>query len=177
MEPTRWSCNWPKLPSTACTTTHYGFGPLRHVASLISPRRKFSLIPPGYLISGILSADVPPGYLTSDACSPTFHPDISHPAPVRRRSTRMSHSHNSIRPTFHLLRVFHIRRLPPAARWERRTIQLPRADMSGFFGNAYPECALDLSAIPTLSSWGLNHQTSMLFLSFRLGSHGCKAYP
>ena len=53
---------------------------------------------------------------------------------------------------------------PPVAGWERMTIQLPRADMSGSFDNAYPECALELSAIPTLISWGLNHQTSRLSL-------------
>ena len=79
----------------------------------------------------------------------SFHPDVSYsefcPADVPP------------------LRISHIRR-SPVAEWERRTIQLPRADMSGSFGNAYPECALDLSAIPTLSSWGLNHQTSRLSL-------------
>ena len=52
----------------------------------------------------------------------------------------------------------------PAVGWERRTIQLPRVDMSGSFGNAYPECALNMSVIPILSSWGLNHQTSRLSL-------------
>ena len=91
--------------------------------------------PPGYLTSGILSADVP-------------SPRMSHIRnPVRRRSIHLDISH-----------------LAPVAGWERRMIQLPRADMSGSFGNAYPECAFDLSAIPTLSSWGLNHQTSRLSL-------------
>ena len=69
--------------------------------------------------------------------NPSFHPDISYPAPVR--------------PTFHLSGYLTFG--TPVAGWERRTIQLPRADMSGSFGNAYLECVLDLSAIPTLSSW------------------------
>ena len=87
----------------------------------------------------------------------SFHPDISYLAPIR--------------PMFHLsgyrtagTTVDTITSGTPVAGWERRMIQLPRADMSGSFGNAYPEYALDLSTIPTLSSWGLNHQTSKLSL-------------
>nr|CAN80158.1 hypothetical protein VITISV_028149 [Vitis vinifera] len=54
---------------------------------------------------------------------------------------------NSIRLTFHLLRIFHIRNSVRRhftsryliAGWERRTFQLPRSDMSGSSDNAYPE--------------------------------------
>ena len=94
--------------------------------SLIPPGRE-SLIPPGRGIPHSTRTGIP--HSTS--------PDISHPAPVR--------------PTFHLFG--YLTSSTPVAGWERRTIQLPRADMSGSFGNAYLECVLDLSAIPTLSSW------------------------
>ena len=71
--------------------------PLRHVASLIPPGRKFSLIPPGYLTFGILLRR-------------HFHPGISHPEFFSADiSTRVSHIWNSVRPTFHLLRISHIR--------------------------------------------------------------------
>nr|CAN73164.1 hypothetical protein VITISV_040804 [Vitis vinifera] len=127
----------------------FSFNELWHCA--ITPGRKSSHIPPGYLISGILSADIPftrIPHIRNLVRRHSIRPDISHP--------------ESCPPTFH----------PPgyltsgilSAGWERRTIQLPRADMSGSFGNAYPECSLDLSTIPTLSSWGLNHQTSRLSL-------------
>ena len=99
-----WLCNRPellaqppimgsslKVPRGSLSLRHAD-GPLRHVASLI---------PPGYLISGILSGRCSTfsGYLTSGACPADIPPysDISHPAPVR--------------PTFHLLRISHIRRL------------------------------------------------------------------
>ena len=39
------------------------------------------------------------------------------------------------------------------------------------------QCMLDLSAIPTLSSWGFKPPNLQAFLAFRLDSHGCKAYP
>ena len=95
---------------------------------------------------------------------------------ICRRSTWISHIRNSVRrrstqislirrlsadvplgyltsgacpPPFHP-DISHL--APPVAGWERMTIQLSRVDMSGSFSNAYPECAHDLSAIPTLSS-------------------------
>ena len=46
---------------------------------------------------------------------------------------RISHIRNSVRPTFLLFRIFHI----PG--WERRAIQFPRSNMSGSSNNAYPE--------------------------------------
>nr|CAN76406.1 hypothetical protein VITISV_016040 [Vitis vinifera] len=72
-------------------------------------------------------ADGPP----CDAQNSSFHP-----------------GRNSIRPTFHLLRIFHIQNFVRrrftfsgylTSGWERRTFQLPRSDMSGSFDSAYPE--------------------------------------
>ena len=55
-------------------------------------RHVASLIPPGHLTSGIL---------------------------LRRHSTWISHIRNSVRPTFHILRIFRSRRLSPSERGER----------------------------------------------------------
>ena len=52
------------------------------------------------------SADIPPGYLTFGI-------------PLRQHSTRISHIRNSVRPTFHLLRIFHSRRMSPGERGRR----------------------------------------------------------
>ena len=74
---------------------------------------------------------IPPGYLISSAC-PTDVPPL-----------RISH----IR---HPCWYHHIRH--PCRRAGEEDDLTSRANMSGSFGNAYLECALDLSAIPTLSS-------------------------
>ncbi|RVW21479.1 hypothetical protein CK203_112621 [Vitis vinifera] len=81
-------------------------------------------IPPGCLISGILSAAIPPECITSgmllrrhstqmsyiwNATPPPFHPDVSHPA--------------------HSIRIFHIRHLTPDEREGR----------FNFPGQAYPD--------------------------------------
>ena len=81
----------------------------------------------GCLTSGILSGPTSPP-----------SPDVSHPEFYLLTShlLRMSHIRNSVRPTFHLIRIFHIW---PDAGWERRAIQFPRSDMSGSSDNAYPE--------------------------------------
>ena len=72
--------------------------------------------------------------LPCDTWHRSFHSDISHPEffPVdippgylpsgillRRHSTRISHIRNSIRPTFHLFRIFRSRRLLPVERGGR----------------------------------------------------------
>ena len=112
-------------PRTACTTTHCGIlpkkvprgsrflghvdGPLQHVTSLIPPGRE-SLIPPGYLIFGILS----------DQRSTLIRMSHSrHSVRPTSHLLRMSHSRNSIRLMFHLLRVSHIRRLSSDGRGGR----------------------------------------------------------
>ena len=61
---------------------------------------------PGISHSEFFSADIPPGCLTSRIF-------------LRRHSTRISHIRNSVRPTFHLLRIFRSRRLLPGERGGR----------------------------------------------------------
>ena len=56
--------------------------------------------------------------------------------PRRHFLLRMSHIRNHVRPTFHLLRIFHIRRLTSDG---RGAIQLPLSDMFGSSDSAYPE--------------------------------------
>ena len=97
------------------------------------------LIPPGrnhhsFHPDGIIAHSIRVAILSSqrlpypDVSQPQFYPadiplspDVSQPQfrPVDATFLRMSHSRNSIRPTFHLLRVFHIRRLPPDGRGGR----------------------------------------------------------
>ena len=148
------------MQTVPCDTWHRSF----------HPDKKFSLIPPGWEIL------IPPG---RDG-NPSFHPDISYPefcpasvlpypdvSQLQFYPTDIPPSPDVSQPQFCLADIPPspvISHPAPAVGWGRRTIQLPRADMSGSFGNAYLECALDLSAIPTLSSWGLNHQTSRLSL-------------
>ena len=82
--------------------------------------------------------------------NPLFHPDGESLIPPGRgipHSTRTGIPHSTSSD------IGYLPSGTPVAGWARRTIQLPRADMSGSFGNAYLECVLDLSAIPTLSSW------------------------
>ena len=130
------------------------------MASLIPPGRKFSLVPPGCLTSGIL----PSQRSTLSGCFTTAILSGRHP-----HFLRISHNRHYIRPTsqFHpdvsqlpfypadtplspyiSPPQFYPTDVPPSpyishpalvARWERRTIQLPRADMSGSFDNAYPD--------------------------------------
>ena len=113
------------------------------MASLIPPGRKFSLIPLGCLTSGILpgqrstlsgcitvailSGQHPTfsGYFTAAILSgrhPTLSGYLTTAILSARRSTSSDISHSA-----------------PAAGWERRTIQLPRADMSRSFDNGYPD--------------------------------------
>ena len=90
-----------------CDTRHSSFHPRRnyvrptshllrmsHIRNSVRQRPTFS----GCLTSRILSADVPPSLGVSHLkfCPPTSH------------LLRMSHIRNSVRPTFHLLRIFHI---------------------------------------------------------------------
>ena len=88
-----------------------------------STRTEFSLIPPRYFISGILSVDISliriPHIRRMSWAAISVHPDVSHSAPVR--------GPHSIHPD-----VSH----PVPVRghrsgWKKRTIQLPQVDISG----------------------------------------------
>ena len=106
---------------------HVTPSPLRRVAQLIPPRRKLSLIPLGCLTSGILPGQrsTLSGCLTAAILSGR-HPTLSGCITVGIISDRRSTFSDISHPT-------------SAAGWERRTIQLPRADMSGSFGKAYSD--------------------------------------
>ncbi|RVW19668.1 Retrovirus-related Pol polyprotein from transposon opus [Vitis vinifera] len=66
---------------------------------------------------------------------------------------------NSIRPTFHFLRIFHIRNSIRrhftsgylTAGWKRRTFQLPRSDTSGSSDSAYLESFFSQYIMPQVS--------------------------
>ena len=81
-----------------CDTWHRSFHPDGNSPSFYPDISHPKFCPPtfhpsGYLTSGILSADIP--------------------------STRISHIRNPVRPTFHLLRISHTRRLSPDGRGRR----------------------------------------------------------
>nr|CAN76408.1 hypothetical protein VITISV_016042 [Vitis vinifera] len=68
--------------------------------------------------------------------------------PCDARNNSFHPGRNSIQPTFHLLRIFHIRNSVCqrftfseylTSGWERRTFQLPRSDMSRSSDSAYLE--------------------------------------
>ena len=80
----------PKNCRVAPSPFGHADSPLRHVASLIPPGQKFSLIPPGCLTSGILSSQ----YSTLFGC-------LTSGFLLRRHSTRVSHIRNYSSPTFH----------------------------------------------------------------------------
>ena len=151
------------------------------------PLWKFSLIPPGYLISGILSADIPSTrishiwnpvrrhFIHSDTSYPESCPSTFHPP--RYLTSGILSADISIHPdTSHPA---------PVAGWERRTLPLLRADMSGYFDTACPDnirandsdssdslarsrCArnarLTCPRSPHLAPGVLNRQTSRLSL-------------
>ena len=83
-----------------------------------------------------------------DAWHSSFHPDISHPEffsadiPPGCLTTAIISGRR-----FTFSGYFHIRRLP--AGWERRTIQLPRTDMSGYSSDSLPR---QLSSLDTRDS-------------------------
>ena len=101
---------WLPLPRTRRRS------PLQRVAFLIPPRQKFSLIHPDISHPNAANISTLSGCLTAAILSgqhPTYS-DVSQPpfCPADIPLIRVSHSRNYIRPTFHLLRIFHIRRLP-----------------------------------------------------------------
>ena len=127
-----------------------------------------SLIPPGYL-SRHYTWPISQRHYTRPISQPPLHPDTSVAIIPDRSHSRhytrpisqpplypadlttaiipgRSHSRHSTRsisqPQFYLSDVPpspDISHLAPSAGWERRTIQLPRVDMSGSFDNAYPD--------------------------------------
>ena len=81
----------------------------------------------------------------------SFHPGKNYVRPTFHL-LRISHIRNSVRLTFHLLQISHPEFCPadvphspdishpaPDAGWERRAFQLPRSDMSGSSDSAYPK--------------------------------------
>nr|CAN72419.1 hypothetical protein VITISV_018949 [Vitis vinifera] len=93
-----------------CLTS--GILPLRH--SIRMPHIRNPSLPPLHPDAShpeSFSAAIPSGYITSEILPPPFHPDISHPEsyPPTFHLLRMSHIRSSIQPTFHLLRMSHIR--------------------------------------------------------------------
>ena len=128
-------------------TAHYPYGGLSkncHVTSSLldtqtspfstrdiahSTRTEFSLIPPGYFISGILSADISliriPHIRRMSGAAISVHPDVSHPAPVPH-PTPVRGRHSIHPDVSHPVPIRGHR-----SGWERRTIQLPRVDISG----------------------------------------------
>ena len=77
---------------------------------------------------------------------------------LHRHSTRMSHIRNFSLPTFHL-DISHPAPSPdmshPAldAGWERRAFQLPRSDISGSSDSAYPESFAAILHSAVVFSW------------------------
>ena len=101
---------WLPLPRTRRQS------PLRRVAFLIPPRRKFSFIHPDISHPDAANISTLSGCLTTAILSGQHltYSDVSQLlfCPADIPLIRVSHSRNYIRPTFHLLRIFHIRRLP-----------------------------------------------------------------
>ena len=131
----------------ACTTTHYLDGgllrnhPLLRWWSAEKPPTCGILPKNCHVASSLLDTQTAPcdtwhRSFHPDGNSPSFYPDISHPKfcpptfhpsgyltseilSADIPSTRISHIRNPVRPTFHLLRISHTRRLSPDGRGGR----------------------------------------------------------
>ena len=127
----------PKKCHVASSPLDTQTSPLRPVASLIPPGWKFSLSPPGYLTAAIIfdRRSTSFGYLTSESVDILPYLDISHPNPADG-PPHLDISHPDPADVPPSPDISHP---APTAGWERRTIQLPRTDMSGYSGDAYPD--------------------------------------
>ena len=128
-----------------------------------------TLHPPEYITSGIQSPDIPStqiSYIRNPVCRHSIYPDISHPesCPLTFHppgyltsgilstdipSTRISHIRNPVH--WHSIHQ-DISHSKPCRRIGDEDDSTSPGRHVRILGNAYPECVLDLSAIPTLSS-------------------------
>ena len=134
-----------------------------HGLGLLLPLVRFSFIAP----------------LHPDGNSHSFHPDISHPEfcladvppspgishpdPSVMLIRRTSVANDSDSPDSLARQILAIRRIHFRPRCASNSSVVHARCTSGSPA-VHARCTLDLSAIPTLSSWGLNHQTSRLSL-------------
>ena len=136
------------------------------MASPIPPGRKFTLIPPRYLTSGILSPDGKWGRFNflGQTC---LNPSVT----LIRRTSVANDSDSPDSLARQILAIHRIHFRPQSKSklrqyWRPSLLNCQSSLMQDTLDKTFPNLLRLPDASPIFSSWGLNHQTSRLSLFF-----------